>query len=374
MIFPMAIRRFALAQVIALLAAGAIHAAASLPPHGPLRILVVGDNVNPHGLPANQITEVEDIAATLAGAGTGLTLAADANAVRLIPTNSIEQATPLLLLPPTDANYYGVVVYFAHRIPDNSTAADNQLRQDAFAAAMQQYLLAGGGLVSFHHGAYYWTGKAGILDLIGCTANGAVPWDTLYGQDVINVAPGQFVSSNGLSYPGATPYADAVRGVPSGTYPVINNVPDEQYPNFTINANAAGEVKLLFGGKYSIGDSTPHLLGFTHRRQPWGGVVVGWQPAEYQPNTLNVNGWQFQILANAIVYASTANITLTLTKGSASDVTLNWTRGQGPNFFVYRASVPNTVIVPVNQIGSTTLRNFNDTPPAGNIFYQVTEP
>jgi hypothetical protein len=353
---------------------GALRAAATLPPHGPLRILVVGDNVNPHSLPPGQITEVEDIAATLAGPGTGLTLAADTNAVRLVPTNSIEQATPLLRLPPSDANYYSVVVYFAHRIPDNSTAADNQLRQDDFTAAMQQYLLAGGGLVAFHHASYFSTGKNGILDLVGCTANNAVPWDTVYGQDVVNVTPGHFVSSNGVAYPGNTTYADPARGVPSGTYPVINNVPDEQYPSFTINANATSEVKLLFGGKYSATDATPHLLGFTHRRQPWWGAVVGWQPAEYQPNALNVNGWQFQILANAIVYASTANITLTLAKGAGGAVTLNWSRGQGPNFFIARAAAPGNVIAIANQIATTTQRTYDDTPPAGALFYQVTEP
>ncbi len=352
----------------------ALHAAATLPPHGPLRILVVGDNVNPHGLPANQITEVEDVHAALAGPGTGLALAADANAVRLVTTNTIEQAAPLLTLPPGDANYYNVVVYFAHRIPDNSTAADNQARQDAFTAAMQQYLLAGGSMVVFHHGAYSWTGKAGILDLVGCTASGAVPWDTVYGQDVVNVTPGHFVSSNGVSYPGNTTYADVPRGVPSASYPVINNVPDEQYPNFIINANAAAEVKLLFGGKYSTGDATPHLLGFTHRRQPWGGVVVGWQPAEYQPNSLNVNGWQFQILANAIVYASTANITLTLAKGAGDAVSLNWSRGQGPNFFISRAASPANVIAIANQIATTSQRTYSDTSPAGSFFYQITEP
>lgn len=102
--------------------------------------------------------------------------------------------------------------------------------------------------------------------------------------------------------------------------------------------------------------------------------MVGWQPAEYQPNALNVNGWQFQILANAIVYASTANITLMMTKGGGVDVTRNWSRGQGPNFFASRAATPNNVIAAVNQIGSTNLRNYSDTPPVGNLFYQVTEP
>lgn len=140
------------------------------------------------------------------------------------------------------------------------------------------------------------------------------------------------------------------------------------------NANATGEVKLLFGGKYSSGDTTPHLLGFTHRRQSWWGAVVGWQPAEYQPDALNVNGWQFQILANAIVYASTANITLMMTKGAGADVALNRSRGQGPIFFVSRAATPTPVIAPANQIGTTTLRNYSDTPPAGTVFYQVTEP
>src|SRR5262245_36854126 len=91
---------------------------AVLPPHRPLRILIVSDTVNPHGLTSAQLTEAGDIGNTLRRVGTGINLDAAADAVREVPTNDIEQATAALTVPACDPASYDVLVYFAHRIPD----------------------------------------------------------------------------------------------------------------------------------------------------------------------------------------------------------------------------------------------------------------
>ena len=48
--------------------------AADLPPHGTLRILVVGDEVNPHGLSDAELTQPADLMAALGAAGSGLVI------------------------------------------------------------------------------------------------------------------------------------------------------------------------------------------------------------------------------------------------------------------------------------------------------------
>jgi hypothetical protein len=108
-----------------------------------------------------------------------------------------------------------------------------------------------------------------------------------------------------VEYPGSVAYSDLPRGVAAGTYSTFNNTPDERYPNFQINGTA-GTIEMLFASNYVEGGST-HVLGFTHRRPAWAGVVVAYQPGEYQPNALDdLAGNNFQILANAILYAATA--------------------------------------------------------------------
>ena len=78
----------AVAAVVA--AAHAPAAAATLPPHRPLRILVVSDTVNPHGLSSPDLTEglnpgPGDIGNTLRRPGTGIHLDAATDAVRGTP-------------------------------------------------------------------------------------------------------------------------------------------------------------------------------------------------------------------------------------------------------------------------------------------------
>jgi len=288
--------------------------AATLPPHNPLRILIVSDEVNPHGLPAADLTQPGDISAALLTPGNGLNLHPAVDAVVEVATDDLPDATALLSLPISDPGAYDVLIYFAHRIPNGGTGAAEQAD---FVAAVDAFLVAGGGVISFHHGAYFTSGKEAIQDLIGGTATGAVPWNTVVGQDVINVAPGHFITTNEVEYSGTVAYSDVPRGIAADTYAFFNNTPDERYPSYQINGTA-GDIEMLFASNYNEG-ATTHVLGFTHRRPEWAGVVVAYQPGEYQPNALDdTDGNNFQILANALFYAAYGATTdvPALTRGS----------------------------------------------------------
>jgi len=142
-----------------------------------------------------------------------------------------------------------------------------------------------------------------MMELIGATASGSVPWNTVDGQNIIDVAPGHFVTTQGVSYAGSVPYSDLARGVVAGTYAFFNNTPDERYITFDINPTA-GDFEVLFGSDY-VENGASHLLGFTHRQPAWQGIVVAYQPGEYQPNAVDdLAGNNFQILANAILFAA----------------------------------------------------------------------
>lgn len=354
--------------------------AAVLPPHRPLRILIVSDTVNPHGLSSPELTEALDLGTALRLEGTGITKDGAADAVTEIATNDIEQATAALSVPACDESSFDVLIYFAHRIPqpDPGKPQTPAQRQDAFTAAVDAFLTTGGGMVAFHHGSYAAAGKAGILELIGATASGAVPWDTLSGQDVIATAPGHFVTSNGIEYTASQAYADAARGVPASSYPHFNNTPDERYPVFNYNAGAA-LTATLFGSDYIDAGAT-HLLGFTHRRPSWSGIVVGYQPGEYQPNALDdLDGNNFQILANAILYAADARrrneLVLTVDRGPGpGDIALGWSAGQGA-YSVYRSSDARSVTDRCARLGTTAATSWVDSVPSGDIvYYQVAGP
>ena len=282
-----------------LLTVGVSAEAATLPAHPALRILIVSDEVNPHGLSDAELSQPGDISAALLDPASGLNLDPAMDAVVEIATDDLSAATALLSVPIDDGSAYDVVIYFAHRIPSGAGGA---LEQEAFVGALEAFLIAGGGLVSFHHGSYRTAGKTSIQEIIGATASGSVPWNTVTGQNVINVAP-HFVTDNEVEYPGNVVYADAGRGVPSDTYGFFNNTPDERYLSFDINPTA-GTVTVLFASDYDQSGTT-HLLGFEHRRPEWAGTVIAYQPGEYQPNALDdLDGNGFQILANAIVYAA----------------------------------------------------------------------
>ncbi len=273
-------------------------AAQTLPPHPPLRVLILSDEVNPHGLTPAQLTQPGEISAALA-ATPALNIDSSPEALLELPTNSIEQATSRLLRAPTDPLAYDVLIYFSHRIPDdgNNVVA----RQEAFVAAVQQFLQQGGGVVSFHHGIYLLPGKESMQTLLGAQASGAVFWNTVEGQNVINVAAEHFVSSNGISYPAVLSYADPANGIAAGNYPAFNNSPDERYPTMT-RLPVGGFFQPLFASNYNQ-NGTQHLLGYQLRQPTWQGVAIVYQPGEYQPNALTP-GNNFQILLNAIWYSA----------------------------------------------------------------------
>lgn len=245
-----------------------------------------------------------------------------------IPTHDIEQATQLLALPACDPAAYDVLIYFSHRIPDPDGAKPESptQRQDAFTAAVNDFLVTGGGMIAFHHGAYQ----------------------------------------------------DPARGVPAASYPLFNNVPDERYPFYDYNPGA-GTTQTLFGSDYAD-NGAAHLLGFTHRRSTWSGIVVAYQPAEYQPHALDdLEGNNFQILANAILYAADSrrrnDVALTIDRGlGPNDVTLAWSGGE-PVDAVSRSTDPLEVTGRCARIGTALVPTWTDTPPAADlVFYQVAGP
>jgi len=267
-----------------------------LPPHPPLRILIVSDEVNPHGLSPAELTQPGDIsAALLAVAGLRFDVTA-ADPLLEIPTDQIETATALLALPRSDPGAYDVLIYFAHRTPNG---ADSQARQEAFVAAVDAFLTAGAGVVSFHHGIYRTGGKQSMADLLGAEATGAVIWDTVEGQNVIAVSPEHYLVRYGVNYPFSIAYEDLPNGVPQASYPAFNGIPDERYPTFSF-LPAAGEIEILFASDY---EAQSHVLGYIERRPQWTGAVVVFQPGEYQPRAL-VAGNELQILLNAIFWTA----------------------------------------------------------------------
>ncbi len=62
-----------------------------LPPHPPLRILIVSDEVNPHGLPPEDLTQPGEISAALL-ATSALHIDAGVDAILELPTDQIEDA------------------------------------------------------------------------------------------------------------------------------------------------------------------------------------------------------------------------------------------------------------------------------------------
>ncbi|MCG8454865.1 MAG: ThuA domain-containing protein, partial [Holophagales bacterium] len=254
------------------------------------------DEVNPHGLPPDQLTQPGELSAALL-ATPGLKLEGIEPVVE-IATDQIEQATARLALLPGDPAAFDVLIYFAHRIPNG---ADANARQEAFVDAVESFLEAGGGVVSFHHGIYLTAGKASMQAVLGGEATGAVVWDTVEGQNVIDVAPGHPITTFGLAYTGTRPYADPALGIPAGDYAFFNNTPDERYPFFELLPDA-GTVVPLFASDYEQNGDT-HLLGYVHRRPSWAGPVVVYQPGEHEPTALGP-GNNFQILLSSIVFAT----------------------------------------------------------------------
>jgi hypothetical protein len=279
----------AIAIALAIWGIGNNASAATLPAHDPLAIVVVGDEVNPNGLTDAELTQPADVGAAIEAAGSGI----DAASVDVVDSACIDDAVAAL-----DADTVDVLVYFAHRGASTCAGGDGQAGLDA---AVEGFLRRGGGVVVFHHGIYSDGAKTNMLRLFGGSAN-AIAWDTSAGQDVINVAPSHFVTSNEVAY-GAMKAFDGL-GVAAGDYGFFNNTPDERYPGLSL-IEVAGETRtVLFASDYQ----GPQILGYDLHRADWMGHVVVYQPGEYQPNALDdVGGNNFQILANAIYYVATTH-------------------------------------------------------------------
>jgi MYXO-CTERM domain-containing protein len=272
-----------------LLGGPAATRAAVLPAHEPLRILIISDEVNPHGLSADQLTQPGDLSAALGNAGSGVEVAL----VEEVDSACIDDALALLGGEGVD-----VIVYFAH-LP--ATGCDGSARQPELTTAMEQHLQERAGVVVFHHGIYEAGGKEAILQLIGGRAS-SVAWDTVVGQDVIAVGGDHPVASQSMQYEGMRSFSGL--GVPDGDYPYFNNTPDERYDAMALLTAAGEERTLLFASTDGAG-ANARVLGYDLWRPGWTGHVVFYQPGEFQPSSLDLDGNNFQVLANAILYAAT---------------------------------------------------------------------
>ncbi len=268
----------------------------SLPDHQPIDVLIVSDEVNPHGLSDLELMQPGDLSNAL-----NSQMALNLKSVTEIATNNLQQASALMNLSASDNSRPEVMIYFAHRIPNNGNNASD--RQAAFVAATTQFLQTGGGVVVFHHGIYRTSGKQEIQGLLGSEAIGSVPWDTVNGQDIINVSNGHFIATHQINYTGTTSYQNPDHNINLDSYPFFNNTPDERYPqmDFLSASNVGCEIEQLFQTNYDV-NGNQHLLGYSKQCPNWLSKVVVYQPGEYQPNATSDRN--FQILLNAIYYVS----------------------------------------------------------------------
>jgi hypothetical protein len=266
--------------------------AADLPAHDPLAILLIADEVNPHGLSDPELTQPADIEAALEAGDSGLNLVA--GGVQRVDSQCADDALAAL----AGADPPDVIIYFAHRSAHDCLGGDVQ---SALTDAVEQHLQRNGGVVVFHHGIYVDAGKEEILTLLGGQAS-SIAWDTSTGQRVFAVGGDHFIASNGMDYEGSAALAGG-GGVPGGTFPYFDDVPDERYPSTVLLTEAGEQRDLLF----ATDSGGVRVLGYALTRPGWAGRVVFWQPAEYQPNALDDRGGNpFQVLANAIIYAARA--------------------------------------------------------------------
>lgn len=269
--------------------------AQTLPSHNALRVLIVSDEVNPHNLTDEELTQPGDISQALAS-----TSSLNTSAISEFSTDQLEQATVELLRLNTDPMFYDILIYFAHRNPSNGNNA--QQRQEEFVNAVEFFLINGGGVIAFHHGIYLGQGKQSIQNLFGAQATGSVPWDTKNGQDVIFVGGEHFIGSNNINYPLQIAYENTKNGIDESIYPAFNNTPDERYPNTELFEDSENcNKKILFESDY-VNNGNQHLLGYTKYCDNWLSEVFMYQPGEYQPHAFSGNN--FQILLNAIYYLS----------------------------------------------------------------------
>lgn len=267
--------------------------AATLPSHEPLSIIIIADEVNPHRLEDAQLTQPEDLAPALSAPGSGLNI----SVISTVDSQCVDDALVAL----ESEELPSVVLYFAHR---GALACNGEDAQPRLTALLETGLRQGMGLVVLHHGLYVdfinRGSKADLLRLIGSEAD-SIEWNTESGQRVIDVSGGHFIASNGIRYSSETSYS-GIADVPADTYPVFNNIPDELYEVIREH-RVNGETRTPL---FATDSGENRLLGYVLQRPGWQGLVVTYQPGEYQPNALDdPSGPNFQVLVNALYYAGT---------------------------------------------------------------------
>src|SRR5262245_16277280 len=120
-------RRTLLALVASVAVVPGVAGAATLPEHEPPGVLVVRDEVNPHGLSAAELTQPGDISEALNAPDSGLNLR-DGGALE-VSSQCVDDALAALGAEPAP----DVLVYFAHR-PAQACGGGNQ--QAAFTSAV----------------------------------------------------------------------------------------------------------------------------------------------------------------------------------------------------------------------------------------------
>lgn len=285
-----------MAVIAGLVGLPSVAAAAELPAHDPLQILVVSDEVNPNGLSDPELTQPGDLSAAIGNPGSGISLDGP---VREVGSQCIDDALAALGEP----GNVDVLVYFAHL---DAFGCDGSPRQAELTTKVEEFLREGGGVVVFHHGIYSAESKGPMLELLGGVAS-SIAWDTVSGQDVVAVAPDHFIATQSVEYGGSRAFSGI--GVPAGEYPFFNNTPDERYDDIS-PITLPGEARtLLFASDDGAGGGA-RVLGYDLHRPDWMGHVVFYQPGEYQPQALDdLQGNNFQILANAIYWVATTKET-----------------------------------------------------------------
>jgi len=266
--------------------------AASLPEHPPISILIVADEVNPHQLPDELLTQPEDLAPALSRSTSGLAIAS----INTVDSQCVDDA----LVSLGSDNPPDVLLYFAHR---GATDCEGSNAQPEFTKGVEKGLQEGMGLVVLHHGLYVDFRnrgvKAPLLALIGSEAD-SIEWNTESGQRVYNIQPGHFITRNGLEYSSSGAFQGSEE-VDAGTFPLFTNRPDELYELIRVHHEPGEHRTPLF----ATDSGSPRTLGYVLERQGWTGRVVTWQPGEYQPNALDDHtGPNFQILVNAIYFSA----------------------------------------------------------------------
>lgn len=134
-----------------------------------------------------------------------------------------------------------------------------------------------------------------------------------------------------------------------------------------LTAGGSAKVELILDGNRIAGFGNNSGVGNAHK---FFGVIDPDGFNSFEVHELEGTQGDAKLLfADDITFGTQAGITLSVFRGSGQlQVTLQWLGGQ-PGFTVFRSEDPATVLDAVNELGQTTGRNWDDTPPPGDIFF-----